>query len=325
MKMALLVGLVIGWGGGAWAQADVQQDDRAGQVLDWASVVAFEPDPAVVVDEDARRRISESGLPWRVMHQQSGVEFLLVPGGEYQRGAAGDDPHDRQNERPQHNVTISKAFYLSRTEVTNAQMRKFRGSHDSGTWYRDTSYSMNGDELPAVDVSWLDASAFCTHFGFRLPSEGEWEYAARAGVQTRYPWGNDFRDGASYGNIFDVKTKQVMEGMDWECFPFDDGVRVTTAPGTYEPNAWGFVDMYGNVWEWCEDVFKDETYQKHADGAVDPLEKPITGRGAPLTRLRPLRGGGFGNAPRGAGLAYRWGADESNQHDANGFRVARTP
>ena len=156
---------------------------------DWARVLEWEPDPGVVASESERRALLATGLPWRIEHATSGVELLLVAPGDYARGAGAGDHFDRANERPRHRVQLTRAFYLGRYEVTNEQMRRFRPDHASGTFYRAEDLTLDAETMPAVDVSWEDAAAFASHFGFRLPTEAEWEYAARAGTKTRYPWG----------------------------------------------------------------------------------------------------------------------------------------
>lgn len=295
---------------------------REGGAPGWARVLDWEPDPAVVADPEVRRRIAATGAPWRVLHEASGVELLLVPPGAYLRGAGPDDPYDRENERPQHRVEITYPFSLGRYEVTNPQMRRFRRNHDSGRFYRDESLSLDADAMPAVDVSWLDATAFAEHFGFRLPTEAEWEYAARAGVESRYPWGNDPNAGGgpnpgdAWGNVFNQAVKRIIPEMGWEAFPWDDGFIVSAPVGSFRPNAWGFYDLFGNAWEWCRDAYQEDEYRRHADGAVDPV--------AQGGKLKTLRGGGWGNAPRGSGIPYRFGMDEGDRFDGNGFRVARS-
>ena len=284
---------------------------------DWAIVLDHAPDPEIVRDADTREAITATGLPWRVRHEASGVEFLLVPPGTYLRGAADDDPYDRGNERPQHQVTITKPFYFGRYEVTNEQMRRFNPAFSSGTWYRGESHTLNDDKQPAVDINWHDATSFAKHFGFRLPTEGEWEYAARAGVTTRYPWGDDIHAGAGWGNIFDPACKAAFPDMDWECFSWADDHLVTAPVGSYRPNAWGFHDMFGNAWEWCADAFHNGEYAMHVDGVVDPYSRDGD--------RRTLRGGGIGNAPRGSGIPYRFGMLKHERHDGNGFRVAQDP
>ena len=285
---------------------------------EWATVLDWEPDPDIVRDVETRRRIAATGAPWRVLHQPSGVELLLVPAGSYQRGAGPDDPYDRENERPRHATEITQPFYLGRYEVTNAQMRRFRPEHTSGTFYRDESLTLDEGDMPAVDVSWLDAVAFAEHFDLRLPTEAEWEYAARAGVETRYPWGNDPEAGAGWGNGFNEAVKAVIPEMDWDAFGWDDGFVVSSPAGSFRPNAWGFYDLFGNAWEWCQDVFREKQYESWALGTIDPVAR------GDETDRRTLRGGGWGNAPRGSGIPYRFGMDPADRFDGNGFRVARS-
>ena len=284
---------------------------------EWATVLDWEADPDVIEDAELQAGITASGLPWRVLDNESGIEFLLVLPGSYLRGAAPEDPYDRTNERPQHEVVLTRPFYLGLYEVTNAQLRRFLPEHDSGPFPRDSTVSMNGDDYPAVLVSWDVATAFSEHFSLRLPTEAEWEYAARAGVTTRYPWGNDITEGGGWGNGFDAPVKRTYPEMDWEAFPWDDGWEATAPVGTFRRNAWGFYDMFGNAWEWVFDGLDDELYSTLAPSVTDPVHSD--------GENRILRGGGIGNTPRGSGIPYRWGTSTNNQHFGNGFRVARSP
>jgi formylglycine-generating enzyme required for sulfatase activity len=220
------------------------------------------------------------------------------------------------NERPQHEVVLTRPFYLGRFELTNAEMRRFV-AHDSGQFPRDERLTLDGDRQPAVAVSWEEAMGFAAYFGLRLPTEAEWEYAARAGVTTRYPWGNDIRKGARMGNVFNESMKIRLPEMDWPAFPWDDGFVATAPVGSFPPNEWGFHDMFGNVWEWVADSFDDGLYARLPPRVTDPLHDS-GGR-------RTLRGGGFGNAPRGSGIPYRYGMPPHSRHFGNGFRVARWP
>ncbi len=284
---------------------------------DWAHVLEWEPDPGVIASESERRALLATGLPWRIEHATSGVELLLVAPGDYARGAGAGDHFDRANERPRHRVQLTRAFYLGRYEVTNEQMRRFRPDHASGTFYRAEDLTLDAETMPAVDVSWEDAAAFASHFGFRLPTEAEWEYAARAGTKTRYPWGEDPDAGRGWGNGFNEAAKATVPAMDWDAFSWDDGFVVSSPVGSFRPNAWGFHDLFGNAWEWCRDSFLEDAYARYPGGAVDPV---IDEGGR-----RTLRGGGWGNAPRGSGTPYRFGMDPSERFDGNGFRVARPP
>ena len=113
---------------------------------EWATVLDWEADPDVIEDAELQAGITASGLPWRVLDNESGIEFLLVLPGSYLRGAAPEDPYDRTNERPQHEVVLTRPFYLGLYEVTNAQLRRFLPEHDSGPFPRDSTVSMNGDD-----------------------------------------------------------------------------------------------------------------------------------------------------------------------------------
>jgi sulfatase modifying factor 1 len=198
--------------------------------------------------------------------------MVVVPAGSFVMGTAPDDADrwDDVRESPAHPVTIARAFALARYEVTRAQFAAFAREasvdatgcnawsgkawvrHEARSW-RDPGFPQRDDE-PVVCVSWEDARAFAawlsrrTGASYRLPTEAEWEYAARAGTTTSRYWGNASADGCAYANIGDrsLRSIGVTEGLS-DC---DDG-HVHTAPvGAYRPNAFGLYDMLGNAWEW---------------------------------------------------------------------------
>ena len=288
---------------------------KRGNEIEWALMLEKNPNPEIIVDEEVRRKILVTNLPWKVKHKKSGVEFVLIPPGRYLRGAAADDPYygERVNELPQHSVTIANPFYLSTYEITNAQFRQFRPEHNSGLFFRGDSLNLNQDSMPVGDVSWDDCKAFCDYFDFRLPTDAEWEYAARAGVKMRYPWGNDIDKGHGYGNVFNEAVKEVIPDMDWEAFSWHDGYLVSSPVGSFRPNGFGLYDMFGNVWEWVEDAYSEEEYITYINGVTDPVNRN--------GERRSLRGGGYGNAPRGSGIPYRFGMLPNERFDGNGFRV----
>jgi len=250
----------------------------------WAEILDRDPDPAVVTDPATRRAITESGHPWRVRHKSSGIEMLLVPGGTYLRGSPASDGEAFSDERPQHQVTISKPFYLGRYEVTQAQWNKVTGINPS---------RLKGDKRPVEDVSWNYAQSFVTKIGLRLPTEAEWEYACRAGI-TEPRYGDlgaiAWHEGNSEEQTHDVGGKQA--------------------------NPWGFHDMIGNVWEWCEDGYEENAYERYVVGATDPF--------VVVGSSRVVRGGSWDDETGSCRSADRSRVDPTNRFSC-GFRVARAP
>ncbi|MDP6417719.1 MAG: SUMF1/EgtB/PvdO family nonheme iron enzyme, partial [Gammaproteobacteria bacterium] len=184
----------------------------------------------------------------------------------------------KPHELPLHTVKLN-AFYMDRTEITVGHFRQFvnhSGYNYPGDWAKVAQYSPT-DDHPMIYVNWHDATAYADWAGKRLPTEAEWEYAARGGLAARrYPWGNQItHDNANY---------QGTAGKDqWD---------QSTAPvgglqaGSFAPNGYGLYDMAGNVWEWCADRY-DEDYYSQASA------KNPSGPGSGSGRL--LRGGAWSN------------------------------
>jgi sulfatase modifying factor 1 len=291
--------------------------------------------PAGLVADGGAATDPTTGLPARVVHEASGVVMVLVPAGEFRMGQG----------KAAHRRVIRNPFYMGETEVTNAQFRRFveaagyrtdaeRGvplegrttgsfAHvPSGTregqrdwsevasWRRPFPYLGDPpprDDHPVVHVTWNDAAAFAAHFGLRLPTEAEWEYAARAGTTTTYPWGDDPAGGAGYANLGDQAHKREFPAGN-PPFPFDDGAATLAPVGAYKSNAWGLKDMIGNLEEWVQD-----TYAKYpADGAD---ESAATGGAGRVIRGRSWLDGPGMNRPAVQQFARR---------DFIGFRVAVT-
>ena len=233
-----------------------------------------------------------------------GPEMVVVPAGDFDMGPIDGD----SDEQPLHPVAVC-AFALGRTEVTFADYDRFakatrRALPDDRGWGR-------GDR-PVIDVSWEDASAYAgwlaqqTGRKYRLPTEAEWEYAARAGTTTAYPWGDSAsHDHANYGK--DQCCGGFSEGRDqW----------INTAPvGSFEANAFGLHDMHGNVWEWVQDCYADSYEGAPADGSArEQCEN---------TDRRVLRGGSWYGLPAWLRSADRIGWDASFRDDGGGFRLAQ--
>ncbi|MFH1137957.1 MAG: SUMF1/EgtB/PvdO family nonheme iron enzyme, partial [Pseudomonadota bacterium] len=224
-----------------------------------------------------------------------GQKFVLIPAGTFTMGSPESESFRRDNER-QHRVTISQAFYMQTTEVTQGQWRSVLGNNPA-------AFSSCGDDCPVESVSWEDAQAFIRSLNakegvgkYRLPTEAEWEYAARAGAGSAYCCGD------SESNLGDFAWYNYNSGGE------------THPVGRKPPNAWGLYDVHGNVWEWCEDRYGD-----YASGDV------VNPRGSSSLSFRVGRGGGWSSSPRLCRAALRnRGAPEFRNGDL-GFRLAITP
>ena len=176
------------------------------------------------------------------------------------RGSPENEP-DRSRNETQYKIKISKPFYMQTTEVTQGQWKKVMGNNPSG--FKDC-----GDDCPVEQVSWNDAQEFIKKLNqmegtnkYRLPTEAEWEYAARAGTTTPFYTGNCLStDQANYNGNYPLTG----------C-PKGQFREKTMRVGSFEPNAWGLYDMYGNVWEWCQDWFDDYTWREPPVGPFRPF------------------------------------------------------
>ena len=247
----------------------------------WYDIVAAEPDPAVVTDAEARARMTATKLPWKVRDRKTGIVMLLCPPGEFMMGSPTSEAGHRDREA-QHFVTITKAFYLSETEVTQEVWQKVMGTNPS---------VFDGVSNPVEQVSWNDCQSFCQSSGLRLPSESEWEYACRAGTTTAYSFGASI-------------TKQQVNFS---------SRRGTVACGSLPANQWGFREMHGNVWEWCEDGY--ETTASSTQDAVNG--------NSPTNRV--LRGGSWITITNNVRSSTRDIGTPGGTNGGIGFRVARAP
>ena len=216
--------------------------------FDWCDVVAAEPDPTVVTDAAARGRMTATKLPWKVRDRKTGIVMLLCPPGEFMMGSPASEVGRSDDEAP-HRVPITKAFYLSETEVTQKVWQTVMGANPS---------DFEGASNPVEQVSWNDCQKFCQSSGLRLASESEWEYACRAGTTTAYSFGAGItKQQANFGST-----------------------KGTVACGSLPANQWGFREMHGNVWELCEDGY--ETTASSTQDAVNgnsPSSRVLRGGG----------------------------------------------
>ncbi len=247
------------------------------------------------------------------LSEEEQIEFVLIPGGTYSGGTPEDEEGRFINEGPQHSVTITRDFYMSKYEITNKQYRLFDPSHDGMPF---GGIDLYGDDLPVIRVTWYDAKDFCnwmsdeTGLNITLPTEAEWEYACRAGSTTRRYWGDDLSNelACTYANVADIQAASHF--VYTNTFPCDDGYAGTAPVGSYQPNDFGMYDMMGNVWEWCEDWFAPYT--------TNPVVDPV-GPSRGYSKL--IRGGSWQDSPERVRSGMRSGPPPDRAHPAVGFRI----
>jgi formylglycine-generating enzyme required for sulfatase activity len=234
-----------------------------------------------------------------------GMELVLIPKGKFTMGSPASEEGRYENET-EHEVTISKDYYLGVTEVTQGQYEKVIGVNPS-FWQKRVIRKSDSSMYPVEQVTWEDAVEFCKELSdlpeekkagrvYRLPTEAEWEYACRAGSKSAYSFG---------------KSSKSLGDYAW----FDENSNGQTHPvGQKKPNAWGLYDMLGCVWEWCSDW-----YDEYPKGAVSDPTGPIKGS------VRVYRGGSWRNVPAGCRSAGRRRTAPSLRGDHLGFRVALSP
>ncbi|MGH7492674.1 MAG: SUMF1/EgtB/PvdO family nonheme iron enzyme [bacterium] len=208
------------------------------------------------------------------------------------------------DEKPEHEVYVD-AFFMDNTEVTVAQYQAFvqaRQYREPGTWPKQLQHP----NFPVINVSWDDASAYAQWKGKKLPSEAQWEYAARGGhtgldgkPKYEYPWGNEI-------DTSKAKYYEASSSSDWE--------KELRAVGSYQPNAFGLYDLAGNVWEWCQDWY-DENYYTNS-----PSSNPA---GPATGTQRVLRGGAWDDDPTGLRCADRSGDGPAVRYHNVGFRCVQ--
>jgi len=210
-------------------------------------------------EDSENNEISDTG--GEIIWQKDNAPMVLIPAGEFEMGDHHGEIHFTFDDAslPVHNVYLD-AFYIDKYEVTNARYLKFM--EDTG--YNAPKYWDNPDfnipAQPVVGVTWFDAQEYCKWAGKRLPTEAEWEKAARGGlIGKRYPWGDEEPDGTKC-NFADKNTD-----LDWSNKYVDDGYQYTAQVGNYSPNGYGLYDIAGNVWEWCADWYDSNYYSYSPD------------------------------------------------------------
>ena len=244
--------------------------------------------------------------------------MVLIPAGEFQMGS--NDPEAANDEQPVHTVYVD-GFFMDKYEVTNAQYKKFidakpewRKDRIDPAFYLGTYlFSWNGNDYPqgkanhpVVEVPWYAAMAYAQWAEKRLPTEAEWEYAARGGlVGKKYPWG---------------------DGIDTDKANYSGNAGRSTAVGKYPPNKYGLHDMAGNVLEWCLDEYNPDFY------SISPRENPLSGADTVdwiinnftnVKTYRVWRGGSWPSDPEFVRVAVRRGDLPTMAGSNYGFRCVR--
>ena len=269
-------------------------------------------------------------------------EMVAIPPGEFVMGSPGSETtregisHDSaKREGPQHTVRIERLFALGKYEVTRGEFAAFASEkgHEAsgcvvntgGKWNKDASRSWRDpgyeqtDRDPVTCVSWDDAKAYLAWLSretgekYRLASESEWEYTARAGTTTARFWGENADGGCGYANAHD-RTSKAQNGFEWLHHECDDGHRQTAPVGSFAANAFGVHDMLGNVYEWTDDCSSGSYEGAPVDGSA---------RRSGACGERVLRGGAWNGSPRVVRAAYRFEHEGDWRSNVIGFRVAR--
>ncbi len=231
-----------------------------------------------------------------------GMSLILIPAGEFEMGSPSREKRRKLWESPVHRVTIKKPFYFGRYPVTQEQWQKIMGNNPS--FFKD-------EQLPVENISWIEAQAFLqklnalekadeTYCLYRLPTEAEWEYAARAGTATSYFFGDD-----------ESKLKEYA----W--FLGNSGLE-THPVGLKKPSTWGLYDIYGNVGEWVQDEYHISYKGAPTDGRA--WENPFPNVSVPV-RIR--KGGGWNGNAGSCRSAERLFAAQDKRLNSLGFRVVR--
>jgi formylglycine-generating enzyme required for sulfatase activity len=299
--------------------------------------IATKPAQWPLSAEEARKLQEAAGSQTRrTLDLGEGVkmDFVLIPAGEFVMG----DPNGTPDENVQACVRIDNPFWLSVKEVSLGQFQRFDALHDNrivDQQHKDHTtpgYPIKDPNHPVIRVSWQEAVAFCEWLAktsgekCALPTEAQWEWACRAGADTPLNFGDNDTDFSKHANLADksmerlcvrgINPQPINNPSPLEAFlpmdrRFDDGERIVTTVGRYQPNAWGLHDMHGNVAEWTRSLHCSYPYQD-ADG-----RNALKGEGN-----RVVRGGSWHDRPYRATSAFRLNYRPWQKVSDVGFRVA---
>jgi formylglycine-generating enzyme required for sulfatase activity len=267
--------------------------------------------------------------------------MVVIPSGRFTMGSPESEPGRDWDEGPQREVSLRNPLAVGRYPVTVGEYRAFvaaTGRGDGGScriWEDGRLRERSGlswrspgfpqtDRHPVVCVSWEDAAAYAewlsrrTGRSYRLLTEAEWEYAARAGTRTRWWWGEEESAQCQHANGADATAREQVPGTGhWTFVSCRDGHAYTAPVGSFAANRFGLRDMGGNVLQWVQDCYRDGYAGAPTDASI-----PVTAGGC---SSRVLRGGSWASAARNLRSAFRIGLSPGSRFSFSGFRVARTP
>lgn len=269
--------------------------------------------------ESLRVQLESLEVTGKPKRNQEGMEMIWVKPGDFLMGSTQEELKRfklKKSDETQHKVVLTRGFWLAKTELTQAQWQSVMGKNEP-------TYASSGLKAPIENISWNQAMEYCRRltdlerargtippdWEYNLPTEAQWEYACRAGSVDAYSFGDDPSDLCKFANYSNKSGGFANADMDHE-----DGHQYTAPVGIYPPNAWGFHDMHGNVWEWCRDSMDPENPDYVHEDATDPL--------ASAGDHRVYRGGGFRHTAANCRSAVRRGNAPDNRRSAVGFRPA---
>ncbi len=233
-------------------------------------------EPVIAKAVEPATNVQPMGVP--AVSRRDRLEYVFIPAGKFEMGCVLKDTQCEADEKPRHTVQIAKGFWLGRTETeVNAYQRYLEADESKSSRLRmppAPAWGWKVTNNPMVNVTWDEASRFCTWAGGRLPTEAEWEYASRAGVE---------------GEVVPLNDENMRDKSNFYGKKGNDRFDVVAPVRSFDPNAFGLFDMSGNVWEWVSDWYSP-TYYQQSPGA-DP-------QGPQEGKERVARGGSFDSDPR---------------------------
>ncbi|EAZ92929.1 formylglycine-generating enzyme family protein [Crocosphaera chwakensis] len=258
------------------------------------------------------------------------LEMVAIPGGTFTMGSPENEKGSYDDERPQHNVTISP-FFMGKYPITQAQWKAIASRTDLKVYIdvNEDPSNFKGDDRPVEQVNWYEAVEFCqrlsklTRKDYQLPSEAQWEYVCRAVTEPLDLENNKSYPPFYFGETITVELANYNASNTYTDEPKSESRGQTTAVGQFPANAFGLYDMHGNVWEWCADDWHDNYEDALANGSAwMESETSYLAKKKKNNSNSVLRGGSWGDDPDDCRSALRFNDLRCNNHnDDLGFRV----